>query len=364
MLLSLGNLGMGSSVIPDGGGTVVLPQKRLLLIGDSTAYGRGASDAHSAGIVNAHAGSPAMVLAAAFDTAGIPADAHSVVGMGNNSGEDTTTEYFDATPDIDIVLNGWDNLPYDSIGGDLYRNSTSNEALTFTFDNVDSAAIGLPIRSYGDIRYRIDGGSWTTISEDATDDLMRIEINFGSLGTHTIEFERLTATVYVSYVEAWNSNDTLIIVPWGARGYDANDLNKTTRPWSYKSALGLVPFDAVIINIGINDVKASASTTETSYTDDVEAYIQAVQAANADADCFLQIPNDINGGLDYVPAVLTTLAGTYGCTILDSRLAPEMSDYATADAAGKMFDDLHPSDTGYAAEWGYFQPIIQDVLYP
>lgn len=152
-------------------------------------------------------------------------------------------------------------------------------------------------------------------------------------------------------------------MPWGARGYDAAQLNDTTRPWSYKSALEKVPFDAVIINIGINDVKSSASTTETSYTNDVEDYIQAVQAANAEAVIFLQIPNDIDGGLDYVPSVLTTLAGTYGCTILDSRLAPDMATYATADAAGKMFDTLHPSNTGYAAIWNYFQPIIRGELF-
>ena len=194
------SLGFSSPVVI-GGDTVVLPQKRLLLIGDSTTYGRGASAAHSAGVVNAHASSPAMVLAAVFDSDGISADAHSVVGMGNNSGEDTTTEYFDATDDIDIVLNGWDNLPYDSIGGDLFRNSTSNETLIFTFDKVDSAAIGLPISSYGNIRYRVDGGAWTTISETGTEDLLRIEIDFGAGGAHTVEFERLTSTVYVSYVE-------------------------------------------------------------------------------------------------------------------------------------------------------------------
>ena len=359
-------INLGSGMIVQGNVTynpVVLPQKRLLIIGDSTTYGRGASTAHSAGVVNAHAGSPARILASALSANGIKADSHSVVGMGNNSGEATTAEYFDATADIDITLNGWDNLEYDSIGGDLFRNGTSNETLIFTFDNVDRAAIGLPIRTYGDIRYRIDSGSWITVSETGTDDLLRIEIDFGSLGSHTIEFERLTSTVYVSYVEAWDSSSDVVIIPWGARGYNAAQLNDTTRPWSYKSALSYVPFDAVIINIGINDVKSSASTTETSYTNDLEAYIQAVQAENSEADIFLQIPNDIDGGLDYVPSVLATLSGTYGCTILDSRLAPDMSDFATADAAGKMFDDLHPSATGYAAEWNYFQPIIQGVLF-
>ena len=309
-----------------------------------------------------HVNSPARVLASALTASGVQSSSRSIVGMGANSSANSTELYYNATPDIDIVLNGWDNLPYDSIGGDLYRNSTSNEALTFTFDNVDMVAIGLPIRSYGDIRYRIDAGSWITVSEDGTDALMRIEIDLGVVGSHTVEFERLTSTVYVNYVEAWDSTDTLIIVPWGARGYDVGQLNDTTRPWSYKSALSHVPFDAVVLNIGINDVKAGATTSEVTYTADLIAYIDAVLEANADADIFLQIPNDIDGGLDYVPSVLATLAGTYGATLLDSRLAPDMTDYATSNAAGKMFDLLHPSDTGYAAIWNYFEPTIRGAL--
>lgn len=123
-----------------------------------------------------------------------------------------------------------------------------------------------------------------------------------------------------------------------------------------------VPFDAVVLNIGINDVKAGATTSEVTYTADLIAYIDAVLEANADADIFLQIPNDIDGGLDYVPSVLATLAGTYGATLLDSRLAPDMTDYATSNAAGKMYDTLHPSDTGYAAIWNYFEPTIRGAL--
>ncbi len=114
---------------------------------------------------------------------------------------------------------------------------------------------------------------------------------------------------------------------------------------------------------GYNDLLRCINNRDQLYQR-CRCYIQAVQAANASADCFLQIPNDIDGGLDYVPSVLTTLAATYGCTILDSRLAPDMSDYATADAAGKMYDTLHPSDTGYAAIGNYFEPIIRGVLYP
>lgn len=212
---------------------VAVAQKRLLLIGDSTTYGRGANPLGAAGVEGSHVNSPARVLASALTASGVQSSSRSIVGMGANSSANSTELYYNATPDIDIVLNGWDNLPYDSIGGDLYRNSTSNEALTFTFDNVDRVVIGLPIRSYGDIRYRIDAGSWITVSEDGTDALMRIEIDLGVVGSHTVEFERLTSAVYVNYVEAWDSSDTLIIVPWGARGYDVGQLNDTTRPWSY-----------------------------------------------------------------------------------------------------------------------------------
>lgn len=339
-----------------------VPLIRILLIGDSTTYGKGASSADSSGVTGAHINSPCRQLADHMVNLGVVAESRSVVGMGNNSESESTELYFNATPDVSVTLNGWYQLPFDSIGGNLYESDSTGRVLTFEFDGVNRGAIGLPIRAYGEIRYRIDGGVWITVSGTGDIDLMRIDLDFGLVGYHTVEFEYVSgAPVFVSYCEAWNTASQLVIVPWGARGYTSTQLNDSERAWSYKSALSLVPFDAVLINIGINDV-SSGATSEVNYVANVTAYINAVKAANPDAKIFINIPNDISVGLSYLPTAIADLAASESVTLLDARDAVEMSDYATANASGHMFDTLHPSETGYSNIYEYYAPLIKSGL--
>jgi len=351
-----------SMVNPDSGGGIT-KGTRILLIGDSTTYGRGASDAHSAGVVDAQIDSPCRQLSRKLTASGVSANSNSVVGLGNNTNASTVEAYFGATPDISVTLNGWSQLGFDSIGGDLYLSSFS-DILNFSFDNVNKGAIGLPIRTYGIIQYRVNGGSWTQVNESGTDDLLRIDIDFGSVGAHTVELQRVSGgTIYASYVEAWDDSATVIVVPWGARGYTSGQLADTARPWSYQSALSHVPFDAVVLNIGINDVRPGGSgINQATYEANVTTYVNAIKAANANAVIFIQIPNDISTGLSYLPVAITSLADTLGLILLDTRLAVNMSTYAIADAAGNMFDLLHPTDTGYSSQYDYFTPIIKSTL--
>lgn len=341
---------------------------RILLLVDSTTYGRGASDG-SAGVTGAHVNSPCRQLASKLSAAGVSADSHSVVGMGSNAFADSTELYFSETPDVAVTLNSWDKLDFDSIGGDIFRSDTVGSSLVFSFDNVDKAALGFPVRVYGICQYRVDGGAWTTFSQhrddhSGVDDLARVEIDFGVIGSHTVEVQYVSgAAIYVVYCEAWDSSSQVVVVPWGARGYDSNQLNDTARPWSYKSALSYVPFDAVVINVGINDVRSGGSgTAEATYEANVTAYINAIKAANPSAHIFIEIPNDISTGLSYLPSSITDLAASEGVTLLDARSAVEMADYATADASGHMYDTLHPSQSGYSNIWDEFTPIIKATL--
>lgn len=352
------------SAVSGGVAPVPFELKRILLGGDSTTYGKGANPLGIGFVEGAHVDSPARQLARKLTALGSPADSHSVVGLGNNASASSTELYFNRTPDVAVTLNGWDELSFLSIGGDIYENSGAG-ILTYSFDNIDTVAIGLPIRTYGIIQYRIDGGDWIQVDENGggADDLLRIELDLGVKGAHTVEFERVTSTVYVVYCEAWDSASQYVVVPWGARGYTSSDLNDDARPWSYKAALSYVPFDAVVLNIGINDIRSGgANTPQATYEQNVTDYVNAIYAANPDADVFLQIPNDISTGLTYLPTSITALATTLNCTLLDTRNAVNMSTYAIADAAGNMVDTLHPSDTGYSSEYDLFTPIIKSVI--
>tara|TARA_R110001583_G_scaffold109400_1_gene258093 strand:+ start:4126 stop:5382 length:1257 start_codon:yes stop_codon:yes gene_type:complete len=335
---------------------------RLLLIGDSTTYGRGASTG-SLGVVGAHIDSPCRQLSRAFNGLGVTSGSNSVVGMGSNSSATPTQGYYESTPDVSVTLNGWNRLAFDSIGGDIFDSSVaSGGILTFSFDNVDTVAIGIPIRTYGTIQYKIDGGAWVQVNEDGggVDDLLRIELDLVTLGVHTVEFQSFSGTVYLNYVEAWDSSHDIVIVPWGARGYTSLQMNDAARPWSYRTALEEVPFDAAVLNIGINDI--SAGTSQIDYETNVTIYVNAIKTANPDAIIFLQIPNDISAGLSFIPASLTSLSNSLEVNLLDSREAINMGTYNIANSAGNMYDSLHPSNTGYFSVWNYFAPIIIEKI--
>ncbi len=193
--------------------------------------------------------------------------------------------------------------------------------------------------------------------------MRRIEIDLGVKGLHTVEFETVSGSNFLSYVESWDSTSQFVVVPWGARGYTSTDMNDDTRPWSPKAALANVPFDALIYNVGINDVRSGgAGTSQAVYEQNVTDFVNAAKAANPDAVIFLKIPNDISTGLSYVPSSLTSLATTLGATLLDTRLATDMPDFATADAAGLMYDSLHPNNLGYSNAYDIFAPIISSAL--
>jgi hypothetical protein len=336
---------------------------RVLIVGDSTTYGRGANPAGTAGVTGAHIDSPCRQLSRELSKIGVSASSNSIVGMGNNAQPESTELYYNATPDVSVTLNGWDSLEFDSIGGDIFR-STDTTILTFSFDNVDKGAIGIPIRAYGIIQYRVDGGSWIQESQTGTDTMKRIEIDFISKGAHTVEFQYVSgASVYVNYVEAWDSSVNVSVIAWGARGYTSGQLNDTVRPWSYMSALSLVPFDILIINIGINDVRIGGSgISQLTYESNVIAYINAAKLAQPDSVIYIQIPNDIDTGLSYLPVAISNIANSESIAILDSRLADGMANYSEADTGGLMYDSLHPNNIGYSSEWSYFSSILKSNL--
>lgn len=309
-------------------------------------------------------GVPGRALADLLRAQSIEARCRSVVGLGANGSVGSTPLYFDGTPDVQVTLNSWSMLVFLAIGGNLYSKAsgTTGEALTFAFDGVDTAAIGFPMNNYGVLRYRTDGGAWTTLDENTggVQDLLRVEIALGSVGAHTVEIERVSGTVYVSYCESWASTDNVVVVPWGARAYTSANLNDTTRPWSYKSALAEVPFDIGVLNVGINDVNTGVA--QATYETNLGAYLDAMIAQVGVDDTFVCIPNDISGGLSYLPTSIATVAAAKSLpsgNVIDLRTGANMSTYATANGAGLMYDTLHPNNLGYANMYAVVEPILR-----
>jgi len=341
--------------------------KRLILIGDSTTYGVGGTISGTQSAGGANINSPAQLIAKYFNEQNIQSSAKSFVGTGGNGSVSTAAEYYDGNPDMNIELNGWDQLDTNTIGGELFQGEPGSGILKFTISGVDKGAIGIPRRIYGICEYRVDGGDWIEVNQNTNPDgsMERFDIDFGSVGTHTVEIQHKSGdTIYLNYVETWNSSDKLVVVPWGARGYGTGQLISTNRPWDYTPALSSVPFDAVLINIGINDIRNGGyGISEANYITRVKEYINSVRVANPNAKIILCIPNDISTGLSYIPSALTAIAIEEGVELIDARNGDGMASYGIANASGKMKDALHPSIDGYSAIYDYLSPLIKGFIY-
>ena len=337
--------------------------KRLLMTGDSTMWGYGSNGSAR---VNSRVNSMPQRLAAWMNANGVPTSANSTFGKGGN----TVAEFLSSDPRW--VGIGRFNVHPSAVmlGGQSFLGSAPlgdrTDINVGEFDTLAITAFQYP-GSGSLVNVKVDvGGVTTTIGnfngDNPTFALKRTVFTAPSIENYQLQLD-LAGDFYLIGFEAWRSTDALSIMQAGWNGqYSSDYATGTADVYSPKNSAAFMMADALIVNQGINDVAASVSqaTFEANY----KAYIDTVLAAKPDTILFFVIPNDLSIGLGYLPSAITSLAAFYGATVLDTRLAPDMATYLSAAAAGKMFDGLHPSGSGYLAIANYFGPIIKSVLYP
>lgn len=330
-----------------------MPQ-RILFITASEGKGAGASTDVASSTIKARINSGHYLLAQKLTAAGFPSSAMSHAGSLNSN-------YYTDSTDISYTTNAGTFGATGAIGNGLYKMDTG-EFIEFTVQNADTVDLGITVRTYGTMGYSVDGGAVTSVSQSGTDAYQLIRIDLGSVGTHTVRVESLSNPCYIASFEAWDSSADFIVTNWGAFGYDSVDFDLDTRPWFYRPAVQTIDADtgintaAVVLSVGKEDILQSVAQAD--YETNMNSIIDNIQTNMPNAEIFLVIESDMDVGLGYVPTSLASIATAQGATLLDSRTAPNMSDYATANANNLMYDAEFPNIAGHNAIWDTLSPDI------
>jgi lysophospholipase L1-like esterase len=241
--------------------------------------------------------------------------------------------------------------PY-GCGIDGYCIYTSGSTATATLSGFDGTRITIYYRDSGSFRYRIDGGTWTTVTTSGTGAQSKTEITGLSAGTHSIDIDTTVNTGVVAlhgfYVKNWNKPGIELhkCGHAGARGIQY--LNKISPHIQYY-AQEINP-DLVFIILGTNDYR-NATSNVTNFIAGVDSIVQAFRAASSDVGIVFIAPPDTNG----VPAnsatpltVFVNAARVYavanGIEFVDINAI--MSTWAEENLLGQFVDDLHLNDAG------------------
>ena len=320
---------------------------RVLCVGDSVTFGQGAGTPDA--FTGARALSYPAQLAAKLAAAGLPAINESFfAGFGGG----TTTAATMVAYDSRIAAGaGWSaGLAPVTAGGGHWFNNISANALSFTpsipVDRFTVYYFTEP--TFGDFTLDVNGGATMPLSQNSAKSLASVTLT-PALGTNTINIRRVSGTVRIAGVIAWNSAAPAVdVVNLGWSGSTAVGWNNATDPWSPLNAIGTLAPDLTIIKLGINDWQTNVTLAN------FKAGLNAlITRARLTGDVMLCSPNQTGG------SALSTAQDTYIDALRDivDSANVRMSDgyvfhgtYAALNGAGKMFDTLHPKAVVYDAE--------------
>lgn len=210
---------------------------------------------------------------------------------------------------------------------------------------------------HGTYYYSVDGGAQTKIDTAAASAFKKVSVAGLSLASHVIrhgwpttKVDGTTANPAVSRIlgiEARNGNQKEISCRnQGISGIQSASLLTDSQTYTRRSAdKALVPDLSFIVCI-INDVRASTAVATTKAN--IKAKAQDMQISGDVVLVMEHYVNDNSGNmanwLDYRTA-LYQIADELNCVLID--MGVKWGPFATANAAGKMSDTLHPSFLGY-----------------
>lgn len=316
----------------------------IAFVGDSTYLGL----MSAGGVANSKAASPPYQIADALAALGIRTDKRSFWSDGGAVASSTTLPTLD--PRVTFGA-GWASTGPFSLGGAMPANSTTTNALSFTpggsFDTIDIYYV----RNSGLATFtvNVDGGSTlATINSSGGLSVQKATVTCSSSAT-TINIQRngTGTNAFIVGVDAYLSTDLgLAIWNMGACSSTTTNWKGAANAWEPVLALATVAPKAIFINLGINDARFGVSAA--TYKSNMQTLITACVAI-ADTILVVPVPSDtaITAGATqaaYVTAILE-IGVTNNIPVLN--LAERYVNYSTANAAGFMADQLHPSGDGY-----------------
>lgn len=209
----------------------------------------------------------------------------------------------------------------------------------------------------GNSSVSVDGGSSTTLTGVGTPSrVQKTTITFTLGSAHVITLTGATGGVGSGNfdligIDAYDSTTPCVRVgllgrssskvdDWRFNGYPGSGFQSL-------DSLAAAQPDLTIINLGVNDAGAAVSLA--SY---ISGMAEIIQVAQLTGDVLLTgvIPSNNSTTealeLSYSSAGIPQLATTYGCGVVDWNA--RWGTFASANAAGLMVDNLHPTGIGYA----------------
>lgn len=243
--------------------------------------------------------------------------------------------------------------PY-GCGVDGYCIYTSGTTATAKLSDFDGTRITIYHRDSGSFRYRIDNGTWVTVTTTGTGNKSKTEIIGLSAGLHSIDIDTSTNTdvvaVYGFYVKNWDRKGIELHKCGHAGARGVQYLNKISPNIPY-FAQEINP-DVVMIILGTNDYR-NATSNIVNYIAGINSIVMAFRAAYPTIGFVFIAPPDTDG----VPASTATPLASFikaariyavANNIEFVDLHAMMSDWATENSLGMFVDDLHMNDAGAA----------------
>jgi hypothetical protein len=218
--------------------------------------------------------------------------------------------------------------------------------------------------------YNFDGNANTLITTAGTNTILKVTVDTGSLGNHTINFSWVAAFVRIYGVNCYNdlaSRTEISMFQWGISGGTSSDMILDTgTPSSGRiRQLTLFPPDLVICECGvINSWRNSRSIANVKA--DLTTLVQSVKATGANF-IFLTPPydNGSTGATSSQDAYVNTMyqvAFEQGVGLIDIR--KKWISYANSVNKGYQVsnDAVHPTLVGYKDEAGVLFTTINAIL--
>lgn len=329
---------------------------RLLVIGDSTEAGSGANGTagYPAGS-NSRTVGPMYQLADLFRGAGYSAYTDSCVG-----GQNAQAYYLWDTRFV--AGDGWatgatTSATLATTFSRPHHNNTTTNPLTFTPDlDVDTIIVHYVIRTLaGSFTWSLDGGTANNVSvQGAANAVGTVTVSAGSVGAHTLSLARVSGSIYILAVEAYDSTKTGVnIIQMGGSGLNMSNLQAVANPWDALNFVNYLQPDLVVINLVINNWILNVNL------DTYKGYIQNIitfLAANQIPVVFVTgYPTQVDwvGPNGVIPLAMQQSYVTALKQVCDANSAVYLDSFARfgsqedAIANGFYTDYTHPNKHGY-----------------
>ena len=194
-------------------------------------------------------------------------------------------------------------------------------------------------------RYRVDGGSWTTVTDSGTG-FKRTQITGLSDANHTIEIEAVSGRVVIGgFFMARDGVSGIEISRFGDGGARADTLQPALA--AQAAVMAQEPPDLIITVLGTNDARVGeAQGSAANYMQYMSALLAQARTVQSDVSAIHVIPPRNNLSVQrpttvYRDAIRAARLGTAYLSLTE-----HFDDFPQANALGLWADDVHPSPTG------------------